>query len=251
MRGLAGKVALVTGGSSGIGRAIVERLTAEGCSAVFTARDEGRARQVVDATDQSRVSYVLADVRSVADCGAAVAAVVERHGRIDILVNNAGVWLEKPILETSEADYDWCMDTCLKGAFFMMKEALRFMVPEKAGVIVNIASDSGMHGEPGAAVYSAAKAGLIMAARSLAIDHGPDGVRIVNVCPGIIETPMLHRAIEEADDPAVYAGWQADGYPLGRVGQPGEVASVVAFLASDEAAFISGASVPVDGGYTA
>jgi NAD(P)-dependent dehydrogenase (short-subunit alcohol dehydrogenase family) len=132
-----------------------------------------------------------------------------------------------------------------------MKEALRFMVPEKAGVIVNIASDSGMHGEPGAAVYSAAKAGLIMAARSLAIDHGPDGVRIVNVCPGIIETPMLHRAIEEADDPAVYAGWQADGYPLGRIGQPGEVASVVAFLASDEAAFISGASVPVDGGYTA
>ena len=250
MRGLADKVVRVTGGTSGIGRACVRRLAEEGCCVVFTGRDEERARETIETAGRERSSFVRADVRSVAECEAAVAETILLHGRLDVLVNNAGVWLEKPVLETSEEDYDWCMDTCLKGAFFMMREALRVMIPQRAGVIVNIASDSGVHGEPGAAVYSAAKAGLIMAARSLAVDHGPDGIRIVNVCPGVVETPMLYRAVADSPDPD-YVGWDAEDYPLRRIGQPEEVASVVAFLASDEASFVSGADWLVDGGYCA
>lgn len=248
MRGLKDRVALVTGGSSGIGRSCVERLASEGCRVVFTARNEGRAGEVARAVGAGRASWVRTDVREVAQCEAAVAATLERHGRLDILVNCAGVWLEKPALDTSEQDFDWCVDTCLKGAFFMMKEALRAMLPRKSGVIVNIASDSGVHGEPGAAVYAAAKAGLIMAARSLAIDYGPDGIRIVNVCPAVIDTPMTARAIAAASDPGAQATWQGQDYPLRRIGRPEEVSAVVAFVASDEASFVTGTDWLVDGG---
>ena len=249
MRGLEAKVALVTGGTSGIGRACVRRLAEEGCRVVFAGRDQDRACETIELAGRDGVSFVRADARSVADCEAAVAETVRLHGRIEVLVNNAGASLEKSALDTSEDEFDCCMDTCLKGAFFMMKAALQDMIPRHAGVIVNVASDLGIHGAPGAPVYAAAKAGLIMAARSLAIDHGPDGIRIVNVLPGIIETPMLYS--ELADQPNPDYTRLAEHYPLRRFGQPEEVASVVAFLASEDASFVSGADWLVDGGVCA
>ncbi len=259
-QGLSGKVALVTGGSSGLGRAIVHRLAAEGASVVVAGRDQERAEAVaVEAagiaaragSSAAAFATVLGDVAVVADCERLFAEALARLGGLDILVNSAGIWIEKPITAMSEADYDLLMDVNLKGTYFMCRAAIRHMAPRKSGVIVNIASDSGTHGEPGAAAYAASKAGVIMLTRTLAIDHGPDGVRVCSVSPAIFDTPMLTRAIAEADDPEAYASWQADGYPLGRIGQPEELASVVSFLASDEASFVTGRTWTVDGGFTA
>ena len=262
MRGLKDKVALVTGGSSGLGEASALRLAAEGCRAMVAGRDEARLRAVVAAmaaaassagapADAARFAWVTGDVRSVADCRRVVDETVARFGRIDVLVHSAGVWIEKPTLEMTEDDWDTVVDICLKGTFFTNQAALRHMVPQGGGVIVNFASDSGHHGEPGAAPYAAAKAGVIMMSRTLAHDHGPDQVRVVCISPGIIDTPMLAKATAESDDPEAYAAAQTDGYPLGRIGRPEEVAAAVAFMASDEGSFVDGVSLLVDGGYCA
>ena len=259
-QGLVGKVALVTGGSSGLGEAIACRLAAEGASVVVAGRDEQRTRAVATAAlaiagqaghREAETAVVFGDVARVADCDRMVAEAVARLGRLDVLVNSAGIWMEKPIAAMTEADYDLLMDCNLKGTYFMCRAALAHMTARRGGVIVNIASDSGLHGEPAAAAYAASKAGVILLTRTLARDHGPDGVRVCSVSPSVFDTPMTTKAIAEADDPGAYASWQADGYPLGRIGQPAELASVVAFLASDEASFVSGRTWVVDGGFTA
>ena len=252
MEGLADKVVLVTGGSSGIGEACARRLAVEGCAVMVAGRDATKTRSVAGSLlPEGKHGWVTGDVREVGDCRALVTAAMERYGQLDVLVHCAGVWDERPTLDVSEEDWDAVLDTCLKGAFFTMQAALAPMVEAGGGVVVVIASDSGHHGEPGAAAYAAAKAGLINVVRTLAHDHGPDGVRVVAVSPGIIETPMLAEAIAAADDPEAYAAGQADGYPVGRIGLAAEVAAVVAFVASDEASFVTGDSWLVDGGYCA
>ena len=232
MRGLDGKVALVTGGSSGLGEAIVHRFAEEGVSVAVCGRDAARTQAVANAAAEraranghaSEHSAVLGDVSVVAECDRLVAETVARHGHLDILVNSAGIWIEKPTTEMSEEEYDRLMGVNLKGAYFMCRAALRHMTARKAGVVVNIASDSGIHGEPNAAAYSAAKAGVVMMTRAMAIDHGPDGVRVCSVSPAIFDTPMLAKAIGDADDPApTPRGWKTptrSGASAGRRNSP-------------------------------
>ncbi|HLB63014.1 MAG TPA: SDR family NAD(P)-dependent oxidoreductase [Actinomycetota bacterium] len=247
---LGGKVALITGGTSGIGRATAVLFAREGAKVVLTGRDQARGTEVVGEIEGEggRAMFARADVRRDVDCRRTVDETVAAFGRLDVLFNNAGVYVPNDSVDCTEEEWDAQVDTSLKGTFLMTKHALPVMIGQGGGSIVNNASGWGLVGGDRAVAYCAAKGGVVNLTRAMAIDHGGQGIRVNCVCPGDTVTPM-----ERADAEARGQTWDeyvadASDRPLGRMGEPEEIARAVLFLASDESSFVTGAVLPVDGG---
>lgn len=242
MTRLAGKVALVTGGRQGIGRAIVDTFCAEGAQVITCGRG-ARPDNLPDGIiwQQTNVAQT-AEVERLRDNVADIA------GRLDILVNNAGVQIEKTALETSDDDYDRLMGVNAKGVFLCCRAFIPLM--QQGGAIINIGSISGYAADPGLALYNASKAFVHGLTRSLAVDHGPQ-IRCNAICPGWIMTGMAEAAFALADDPAAAKKDALVRHAAGRFGAPADIAAIALWLASDESAFATGQCYIVDGGLTA
>lgn len=250
MLGLEGKKVIVTGGSRGIGRATVERFAAEGAAVLLT----GRNRQAAEATAHAlarktggTIYAFPADVSAKADDLATVRFALEKMGGIDVLVNNAGIYYTEPFEEITEERWDEVMAVDLKGTFLMCQAVAPHFKEKKSGAIVNMSSTNGIAGELNYAHYNAAKAGIVLLTKSLALELAPYHVRVNCVCPGYIQT----ESTDSMDSPEFLAEYARTKIPLGRVGRAEEVASVIAFLASEDASFVTGESVLIDGGQLA
>jgi len=244
------KVALITGGTSGIGAGTAIRFAGEGAAVAITGRNTERGEQVVkEITDKGgKALFIRADVRKSDDCRNAVEQTLATFGRIDVLFNNAGVFHPKTIPECTEQEWDETIESSLRGAFLMSKFALPSMIEQGSGSIIHTSSGWGILGGDRAAAYCAAKGGLIVMAKAMAIDHGPDGIRVNCVCPGDVLTPMLHTDAKDRGIPWDEYASGGTERPLGRVGTVDNIADAVLFLASDEASFITGDALVVDGG---
>jgi 3-oxoacyl-[acyl-carrier protein] reductase len=242
MASLDGKVALVTGSSRGIGRAIAERLARDGAMVVVNyARSADAAREVVSAIEATggRAAAVQADVSRVEDVRRLVRETVERFGRLDILVNNAGTAVYKPLVEAMEEDFDKTFALNARGTFFAMQEAARRMAD--GGRIVSLSTGGTVSGAPGASFYAGSKAAVEQFTKALAKEIGGRGITVNAVSPGFTDTDML------GDNPQ-FKEMGAQLSPLGRLGKPEDVADVVGFLASEEARWITGQNVQAGGG---
>jgi NAD(P)-dependent dehydrogenase (short-subunit alcohol dehydrogenase family) len=250
---MGGRVVLITGGAGGIGRAAAARFRELGDTVVLTDIDPDGLARVAESLGAPHT--IAADVTVVAECERAVEETVSRHGRLDVLVNCAGVWVEGPTSEMTERQFDRTMDVNLKGTFFMCRYAIPHL-ERTEGCIVNLSSDVGLIGSPGATIYSASKGGVSLLTRSLGLELATRGVRVNAVCPNDVETPMLEGQARD------FGGGDADGYfgrllaaypqrDQARFIRPEEVASLIAYLASPLAAPITGALVSIDFGTSA
>jgi NAD(P)-dependent dehydrogenase (short-subunit alcohol dehydrogenase family) len=245
------RVAIITGATSGIGEASAILFAEEGARVAVTGRDDARGKKVVAAVAAAggTAIFVRADVRFAGDCERAVTETLRAFGgRLDILFNNAGVFHPHNSIDCTEEEWDATVDSSLKGAWLMAKYSLPTMIAQGRGVIINQASGWGIQGGDDAVAYCAAKGGLVVMTKAMAIDHGKQGIRVNCLCPGDVDTPMLAADAEARR--LSYADYMkgASNRPLGRVGTPSELAQAALFLASDDSSFMTGAALVVDGG---
>jgi 3-oxoacyl-[acyl-carrier protein] reductase len=253
MRGLRDKGVLIAGGTSGIGLATAQRFLEEGSRVFLAGRDAGKVeRALAELRPLGEVDGLSADVARDEHVAALVEAAERSLGRIDVLVNNAGISWQEPFLEISADHWDRIIETNLRGMFLLAQAVARRMVGQgNPGVILNMASTNALGGEANLAHYNASKGGVLLLTKTMAVELGRHGIRVNALCPGYIRTPLTSTIEGDVDDPAYAEAYARDNIPLGRIGTADEVAALYAFLASDDASFIHGADVVIDGGQLA
>jgi NAD(P)-dependent dehydrogenase (short-subunit alcohol dehydrogenase family) len=244
------KIALISGGASGIGRAIGELFASQGAAVAFVDMDVENGEKVSKAIREGggRAIFIPGDVTDPGICRRAVEEVCAAYGGLDILINNAGIIRRATVLETSEGDWDRMMAVNVKAVFLLSKFAIPAMIDRQGGAIVNIASGWGLVGGERAAAYCASKGAVVQLTKAMAIDHGPQKIRVNCLCPGDTDTPMLSAEAEQLGIPRDHFTSAAALRPLGRLGQPADIAQAALFLASETAGFVTGTTLVVDGG---
>ncbi len=247
---LAGRTVIITGAASGIGLAMSRLFVAHGArvAAVDLDRQALESLSAEIHTDSDSILTIVADTADAEDCREAVRQILQGFGRVDILCNNAGVIRRATVLELEEADWDRQMAVNVKSAYLWSRQVLPQMIERGAGVILNTASGWGLTGGERAVGYCASKGAVVQLTRAMAIDHGPQGIRVNCICPGDTDTAMLRsEAAQLGDETESFLAGAAER-PLGRLGSPEEIARAALFLVSDDASFVTGASLVVDGG---
>ena len=250
---LAGKATVLTGASAGIGRACALRFAREGARLVLSdvRADEGAAlaHEIEDAGGIA--CFVAGDVAERGGAERAVDACVERYGRIDVLFCNAGINLPKQLPESSDAEIERVLAVNVSGPLFAARRAIPTMLAQGGGSILFTASKTGLVAQTDSPVYCASKGAVVMLAKALALDYASRGIRVNALCPGIIDTPMLRRFADAMPEPESAMRQYAAAQPMGRLGTADECAAAAVWLASDDASFVTGVALPVDGGFTA
>jgi meso-butanediol dehydrogenase / (S,S)-butanediol dehydrogenase / diacetyl reductase len=253
---LAGRVAVITGGASGIGRASVALFAREGAHVFAVDRRADMLKQLLQEQErepelEGSIIPVEADLSREDECRRVVEHVVSACGKLDVLFNNVGINIPKVLHETTPEEYADQLAVNLGSVFWCCKYALPHMIGQRSGVILNTSSKTGIVAQKQSAVYCATKGAVISLTQAIALDYAEYGIRANALCPGIIDTPMLAYTISQADDPEAFRKWNEQAQPLGRLGTPEECAQAALFLASDDSSFITGVALPVDGGFTA
>lgn len=249
-RALKGKVALITGSASGIGRATALLFAKEGAAVAVVDVNESEGKAVVQEiiADGGRAIFVRGDVTKASDCQLAVQQTVEQLGKLDILFNNAGIIRRASVLETTEEEWDLVMATNVKSVFLLSKYAIPVMAKIDGGVIVNTASGWGLIGGRNAASYCASKGAVVLLTKAMALDHGSQNIRVNCICPGDTDTPMLRDEAKQLGKTVEEFLASSAQRPLQRVGRPEDIAQAALYLASGASSFVTGIALVVDGG---